>query len=717
MTRLRYLSCFLLIVPFLAQAQDLPFPYCDDFDDDVSTPWQTTDFAGGGRVLEEHSKLRLTMPQGAGTRFVSADYTEQTFRDLHLSVDLRDWENLRDMGVAFHMERATLSGYLLVYFPDLRLFGFNRIRGGGQIEDAILQHVSLANTDRDRPDIGLRITLDAAGDQLTGKLYSLDDLQNPLAEVQTTDATFSAGTTSVFVATDQALEGEASFDDFTIYHPDSPCVKKEALPDPYTIDFNDSDLSGWEATLNVPNGGRLTLEEGGLRLTTAESGSQRFLLAALTKQEHDDFHLEADVRTWESPGTREIVLVARLQGETGYLLAYYPNDGRFGIWRADSTTTLPNLVMTNIGMLEPNNGFHLQFVGRGNQLSAEIYDLSDRSTPIASVETTDATYGSGTPGFLVESRAPNGPASVLFDNLVVAHPDNPPSKTLPFPGNTIAINPVLDGFRFSIDRQLDGMMAVAWTGGGHLQRLNDANRTMETVATTSPFLTDSRNSVVRIVDVWEGDRTTEVYVPSTYSDEESPPLLLVLSDHAAPLSLTDHAERAGFLYVNPQPGASGWDQESEVDNLGYLQGVIAAVQSRWGVNANRIYVYGHADGGTMAYRLAQASSKSIAGIAVSGITETVSFPDNELIPLHVLDIIGTGGSTANRDAWGAVAGHHEVMNEPNQFLAGKEISVTRLTGGNPHIEVVSWHPIDTDEEWTTFASHAIDWLLQHSRSE
>jgi hypothetical protein len=69
--------------------------------------------------------------------------------------------------------------------------------------------------------------------------------------------------------------------------------------------------------------------------------------------------------------------------------------------------------------LNPALDYRMVFSGVGSTLTGSIYALSDLGTPLVTVTTTDATYGSGSPGILVSTTvsAPTGASDATFDNF------------------------------------------------------------------------------------------------------------------------------------------------------------------------------------------------------------------------------------------------------------------------------------------------------------
>ncbi|NNL86949.1 MAG: alpha/beta fold hydrolase, partial [Myxococcales bacterium] len=161
-------------------------------------------------------------------------------------------------------------------------------------------------------------------------------------------------------------------------------------------------------------------------------------------------------------------------------------------------------------------------------------------------------------------------------------------------------------------------------------------------------------------------RTVEVRVPASYDPEREAPLLILLhgytssgANHERYLKLGPALDEAGILYVHPDGsrdcrGDRHWDATeacchfcgARVDDTAYLRAMIDDIGKRYRVDARRIYIVGHSNGGFMGYRLAcehadiVAAVVSIAGATLSD-TERCS-PDE---PVHILQIHGDRDGT------------------------------------------------------------------------
>ncbi len=131
-----------------------------------------------------------------------------------------------------------------------------------------------------------------------------------------------------------------------------------------------------------------------------------------------------------------------------------------------------------------------------------------------------------------------------------------------------------------------------------------------------------------------GARPASLEVPAGYDPKLPTPLVLVLHgyggqgrEHAAHLGYLDLPRRERVLVLTPDgtedsSGRRFWnasdaccDFESRgVDDVAYLTGLVAEVGRRFSVDARRVYVVGHSNGGYMAHRLACEGADTFAAI-------------------------------------------------------------------------------------------------------
>ncbi len=163
-----------------------------------------------------------------------------------------------------------------------------------------------------------------------------------------------------------------------------------------------------------------------------------------------------------------------------------------------------------------------------------------------------------------------------------------------------------------------------------------------------------------------GDRPVAVYVPTAYKAGTPAPLVLLLHGLALTGSLQEDyfnfkplAEERGFLYAYPnrtrdKVAENFWNATdaccnfygSEVDDSGYLRGLIEEIGARYSVDEKRIYLVGYSNGGFMAHRMACEHAEAVAAI-VSLAGAQFSEPERcrPSEPVHILQVHGTADLT------------------------------------------------------------------------
>lgn len=253
-----------------------------------------------------------------------------------------------------------------------------------------------------------------------------------------------------------------------------------------------------------------------------------------------------------------------------------------------------------------------------------------------------------------------------------------------------------------------------------------------------------------------GDRPARVVVPRDYDPSTPAPLLILLHGYSANGAAQDlyfgmsRATRSrGMLLVIPDGtvDASGnrfWNATDACcdfggirpDDVGYLRGLIAEMKSFYNVDAGRVYLVGHSNGGFMSYRMACDASEDITAIAsLAGSTFWDETRCDPARPVSVLQIHGTADATIAYEGrpFGFPSARETVQRfasragcdgteagSPIDFdrsIPGDETAVERWTGcdeglaaqlwsieGGGHIPALS----------RTATSDILDWLLARS---
>ena len=165
-------------------------------------------------------------------------------------------------------------------------------------------------------------------------------------------------------------------------------------------------------------------------------------------------------------------------------------------------------------------------------------------------------------------------------------------------------------------------------------------------------------------------RPFTVEVPNSYSGSTPAPLLVVLHGYTssstnmkALFDFASIADERGFLsvYANGTKDLQGnpfWNAtnaccnfgSSSVDDSGYLMHIIESAKSRYNVDAKRIWVAGHSNGGFMAYRMACEHADVIAGIvSLAGATFEDAATCQPSGPVSVMQVHGTSDEVISYD--------------------------------------------------------------------
>ena len=254
-----------------------------------------------------------------------------------------------------------------------------------------------------------------------------------------------------------------------------------------------------------------------------------------------------------------------------------------------------------------------------------------------------------------------------------------------------------------------------------------------------------------------------VKVPAGYDDDTPAPLIVLLHGYTssgasqdAYTGLGDLADDYGYLLVAPDGTEESmgnrsrfWNASeaccnfysSEVDDVAYIKSIIDQMKSRYNVDANRVYLYGHSNGGFMSYRMAYEHSEDIAAIA--SLAGASHFDDREAPaePVHVLQIHGTADGTIDY-AGGEIQDNRypSAMGSVRQWasyagceLDGKAREMRDLDASLPGYETgvmkfeIGCHPAGSSELWTisagshvpplsdSYAAQVVEWLLAHPK--
>jgi len=153
-----------------------------------------------------------------------------------------------------------------------------------------------------------------------------------------------------------------------------------------------------------------------------------------TTTTYTDFDMNVDVVDYDSSQSSMVVgLLARtttigLGTTNGYGLTL--GGGAFAIQVI--TGELPGVTVATAPLtLSPVTQYRVFFHGLGTTLSAELYDLTNLSTPLATISGSNATYTSGVNGLFVyaNSTTAGATARATYDNYFTATPVPEPATT------------------------------------------------------------------------------------------------------------------------------------------------------------------------------------------------------------------------------------------------------------------------------------------------
>lgn len=239
------------------------------------------------------------------------------------------------------------------------------------------------------------------------------------------------------------------------------------------------------------------------------------------------------------------------------------------------------------------------------------------------------------------------------------------------------------------------------------------------------------------------ERTFRMHVPALGAPSGKRPLLVVL--HGGGSSGAGMEEVTGFsriadrerLFVVYPDGTGGphglgraWNAGGccgppawfGVDDVGYIATLLDALEGRWPVDGERIFVIGYSNGGMLAYRLATSMSERFAGLAVyaasmPGWGPVIGPVFDYRQPSHPLTVItihsysdpwvAYQGRESNSGTdisfhhvgqfWAAAAGCTRGVS--GQRAAGGRAVVRRYTGCTEGAEVKQITLHDWDHEW------------------
>ncbi|MBU2097734.1 MAG: alpha/beta fold hydrolase [Gammaproteobacteria bacterium] len=259
------------------------------------------------------------------------------------------------------------------------------------------------------------------------------------------------------------------------------------------------------------------------------------------------------------------------------------------------------------------------------------------------------------------------------------------------------------------------------------------------------------------IDAGRGD--VPLFVPADYAANAPAPLIVLLHGYGSSglqqngyMRISELVDRYGFVLATPDGtqetqgrNARFWNAseaccnfyDNDLDDAAYVLAIINAVKASYSIDARRVYLIGHSNGGFMSYRTAHTYPDVIAGIAsLAGAEATTELPA-PTNPVHILQIHGTADGTIAYDGgdiqgnrypsavetvsrWAAYNGCADngmvtATLDLDQSLEGLETTVTRYSN--------NCQPGGSAELWTiadgahipqisdVFPEKVVEWLL------
>jgi polyhydroxybutyrate depolymerase len=187
---------------------------------------------------------------------------------------------------------------------------------------------------------------------------------------------------------------------------------------------------------------------------------------------------------------------------------------------------------------------------------------------------------------------------------------------------------------------------------------------------TPPTNPPTGNRPGQTVTVNVANRPFQLHIPASYRPDTKVALVMLLHGYSASAAeqesyfhLTEESDRRGFLYAMPDgtidsEGNRFWNATTAccdfhatgVDDSDYLNQVLRAVAASYAVDARRVFLIGHSNGGFMAYRMACDHADAITAIvSLAGAMTVDASQCKPSRPVTVLQIHGTGDQAIRFD--------------------------------------------------------------------
>lgn len=158
-----------------------------------------------------------------------------------------------------------------------------------------------------------------------------------------------------------------------------------------------------------------------------------------------------------------------------------------------------------------------------------------------------------------------------------------------------------------------------------------------------------------------------LFVPAAYEANSPVPLIVLLHGYGSSglqqngyMRISELVDQYGFVLATPDGtqetqgrNARFWNASdaccnfyaSDLDDAAYVLAIINAVKAQYSIDARRVYLIGHSNGGFMSYTTARTYPDVIAGVASLAGAEAATAQAAPAMPVHVLQIHGTADGT------------------------------------------------------------------------
>jgi len=222
-----------------------------------------------------------------------------------------------------------------------------------------------------------------------------------------------------------------------------------------------------------------------------------------------------------------------------------------------------------------------------------------------------------------------------------------------------------------------------------------------------------------------GARPARVVLPSDYQPAIPVPLVLLLHGYGVPGDIQDAylgfsavAARAGFLTIIPDgtvdaTGQRFWNADpawccnfahAPVDDVAYLTGLIDEAKTLWTIDATRIYVFGHSNGGFMAHRLACVEADRFAAIASLAGSLPIAVSDCD--PSSATSVLQIHGTSDAVIAYAGNADYPGALSIVDRWISYDDCTGDPTTGGPHDYDSAVLGPETSTATWSTCAGGA-----------